>query len=400
MNCQACATPNEDGRRFCKACGQPLSIVCDECGGTNTPDARFCGECGGALTTRGSIRLPSVSAATDVASPGPATTTERRLVSVLFVDLVGSTALAEHRDAEEVRELLGQYFDAARDAIERHGGLVEKFIGDAVMAVWGTPVAHEDDAERAVRAAFEVVEAVQVLGREVGVALNARAGVLTGEAAATVGAVHQGIVAGDLVNTASRIQSAAEPGRVLVGEATYRAANRAIAFEEMGELTLKGKDEVVRAWRALRVVGDVGGANRGPRTRAAVRRQGRGAPRAQGGVARDRPRGQGPDGLDRRDRWHGQVPARLGAREVRRRALRSRLLAPGPVPRVRRRRSASGPWPRWFACAPGSPSSTTHATARTKLASSVARTGSRRRRTTVVGASPRAPVGARRRRVR
>ena len=183
-------------------------------------------------------------------------------MSVLFADLVGSTNLAEGRDPEEVRDLLSRYFDAARETIERYGGLVEKFIGDAVMAVWGTPSANEDDAERAVRAALDLLEAVETLGADVEADLR-RAGVLTGEAAATVGATSQGIVAGDLVNTASRLQSMAEPGTVLVGESTVRATGRAIAFEEVGDLTLKGKDEAVKAWRALRVLGERGGAGRG-----------------------------------------------------------------------------------------------------------------------------------------
>ena len=142
--------------------------------------------------------------------------TERRHVSVLFADLVGFTTLSEARDPEEVRELLSKYFDASKLLIERLGGVVEKFIGDAVMAIWGTPVAREDDAERAVRAALGLVEAVVALGFEAGLpSLKARAGVLTGEAVVTLGAQGQGMVAGDLVNTASRIQSVARPGEVL-----------------------------------------------------------------------------------------------------------------------------------------------------------------------------------------
>src|SRR5581483_7777796 len=149
--------------------------------------------------------------------------TERRLVSILFADLVGFTALSESRDSEEVRALLSRYFDTCRRLIELYGGVVEKFIGDAVMAVWGTPTATEDDAERAVRAALDLLAAVSALGEEVGAeGLRARAGVMTGEAAVTVGATGQGMVAGDLVNTASRVQSIAEPGTVLVGEATRR----------------------------------------------------------------------------------------------------------------------------------------------------------------------------------
>jgi predicted ATPase/class 3 adenylate cyclase len=184
-------------------------------------------------------------------------------VSVLFADLVGFTTLSEGRDPEDVRELLSRYFEAARRLVGRYGGVVEKFIGDAVMAVWGTPTAQEDDAERAVRAALELVEAVAALGAEVGAPdLRARAGVLTGGAAVTLGAEGQGMVAGDLVNTASRLQSAAAPGAVLVGEATRRASEAAIVYQDAGTHTLKGKAEPVRLWRALRVVAGVGGAQR------------------------------------------------------------------------------------------------------------------------------------------
>ena len=161
-------------------------------------------------------------------------------MSVLFADLVGFTTISEGRNAEDVRDLLSRYFDAARSAIERHGGLVEEAIGDAVMAVWGTPVAHEDDADQAVRAGLELVDAVAGLpGLDLGIDLAARAGVLTGEAATTVGGLAEGIVVGDMVNTASGCM-AAEPGTVLVGEGTYRSASKAVAFVEVGELSLKG----------------------------------------------------------------------------------------------------------------------------------------------------------------
>ncbi len=171
---------------------------------------------------------------------------------------MGFTPFAEEHDSEDVRETLTRYFDLASDVITRYGGTVEKFIGDAVMAVWGTPVAREDDAERSVRAALELVDAVRVLGP----GISARAGVLTGEAAVTLGATNQGMVAGDIVNTAARLQSVAAPGTVLVGEATQRAASGAIAFEPAGEQTLKGKTSPVPAFRALRVVGERGGRGR------------------------------------------------------------------------------------------------------------------------------------------
>ena len=182
---------------------------------------------------------------------------------MLFADLVGFTALSEDRDPEEVRELLSRYFDTARRVIGRYGGTVEKFIGDAVMAVWGAPVAREDDAERAVRAALELVDAVRALGEEAGTPdLCARAGVTAGEAAVTVAAEGQGMVAGDLVNTASRVQTAAQPGSVYVGEATRRMSEAAVVYEDAGEHELKGKTEPVRLWRALRVVAATGGAQR------------------------------------------------------------------------------------------------------------------------------------------
>jgi class 3 adenylate cyclase/tetratricopeptide (TPR) repeat protein len=184
-------------------------------------------------------------------------------VSVLFADLVGFTSLSENRDAEEVRELLSRYFEQSRRIVRRYGGTVEKFIGDAVMTVWGAPTAQEDDAERAVRAGLDLAAAVMAMGDEVGAPeLRARVGVLTGEAAVTLGAEGQGMVAGDLVNTASRIQSVAEPGSVLVGDVTRRATEAAVAYEDAGTHRLKGKDEPVRLWRAIRVVGTRKGALR------------------------------------------------------------------------------------------------------------------------------------------
>ena len=183
------------------------------------------------------------------------------MVSVLFCDLVGFTTLSESKDPEEVRELLSAYFDVARTVVQRYGGTVEKFIGDAVMAAWGVPTANEDDAERAVRAALDLVGAVQKLGADLRLpSLAARAGVLSGEAAVNLNAVGEGMVAGDLVNTASRIQSVAEPGTVLVGETTRRVTDAAVAYADAGLHQLKGKSELAQLWQALRVVAGRGGA--------------------------------------------------------------------------------------------------------------------------------------------
>jgi class 3 adenylate cyclase/tetratricopeptide (TPR) repeat protein len=181
---------------------------------------------------------------------------------VLFVDLVGFTTLSEQRDAEDVRELLTRYFDAARTVVERYAGTVEKFIGDAVMAVWGSPVAQEDDAERAVRAALDVVDAVAALAETTGIpTLRARAGVVTGQAASW-GAGGEALVVGDRVNTAARIQGLAEPGTVLVDDQTRQRSLASIAYEEAGVHQVKGKDEPLQVWRAQRVVAGALGTDR------------------------------------------------------------------------------------------------------------------------------------------
>ena len=262
MTCSSCGADNSLGQKFCSECGQRVSAVCPNCASPIADSARFCGECGANL--RAQVQPPSVARDTVTAPPPPpAAVAERRVVTVVFADLVGFTTLAEGRDAEQVRELLSRYFETARVIVGRYGGTIEKFIGDAVMAVWGAPTAHEDDPERAVRAALELVEAVGLLGAAAGgLDLELRAGVLTGEAAVTVGAEGQGMVAGDLVNTASRLQSVAPPRTVLVGQATRDAASVAISFEELGDQQLKGKSLPVPAWRAVRVVAGLGGAGR------------------------------------------------------------------------------------------------------------------------------------------
>ena len=252
MICANCNTENPASAKFCTECATPLARACPSCGTPNPPAAKFCAECataltGGAQATVATSPSPGASAASPVA--------ERRVVSILFADLVGFTPFAEDRDPEQVRESLSDYFDLARQVVERYGGTIEKFIGDAVMAVWGVPTAHEDDAERAVRAGLDLVQAVHALGP----GIEARAGVLTGEAAVTLGATDQGMVAGDLVNTASRLQSVALAGSVLVGEATQRSAAAGIVFESAGEQVLKGKSAPVPAWRAVRVAGGIRG---------------------------------------------------------------------------------------------------------------------------------------------
>ena len=154
MICASCGHVNVAGQKFCGECGSPLEVVCSSCATSNPPGQRFCGECGTPLASDG----PPSAASEPATAAAPAS--ERRLVSSSSPTSSALTAFAEARDPEHVRDLLARYFDAARTVIERYGGAVEKFIGDAVMAVWGTPVAREDDAERAVRAALELLAAV------------------------------------------------------------------------------------------------------------------------------------------------------------------------------------------------------------------------------------------------
>jgi class 3 adenylate cyclase/tetratricopeptide (TPR) repeat protein len=254
--CAVCGVVGSATGRFCEACGSPLLATCPRCGEATSPGARFCGECGSPLDE---IARPGVVEA-QAASTAIA---QRRICSVLFVDLVSFTPLSANRDPEEVRELLSRYFLTASTVIGRYGGVTEKFIGDAVVAVWGTPVATEGDAERAVRAGLELIASIADLGEQMGAPnLAARAGVVTGEVAVTVGAIGQGMVAGDAVNTASRVQAAASPGEVLVDTTTQRLASSAIAFDDAGEHVLKGKPSPEALWSATRVLAGVGGTQR------------------------------------------------------------------------------------------------------------------------------------------
>jgi class 3 adenylate cyclase/tetratricopeptide (TPR) repeat protein len=207
-------------------------VICSNCGQENPPGSRFCSSCGVSLEP--------------VAAP---VREERKVVTALFADLVGFTARAEHLDPEDVRAVLAPYHAHLRAELERYGGTVEKFIGDAVMALFGAPTAHEDDPERAVRAALAIRDWATEQGE-----LQVRIAVNTGEALVALGAhpsEGEGMAAGDVVNTASRLQSAAPVNGVLVGETTYRATNQAIEYREAEPVEAKGKSEPVRVWEAV-----------------------------------------------------------------------------------------------------------------------------------------------------
>jgi class 3 adenylate cyclase len=241
MRCPACGAENSDIARFCGTCGGRLTQACPHCAAPVSLAASFCTTCGGALPARSAAELEEPERA--------ALAAERRRVSVLFADLENFTGLTESLDPEAVRSIQSRYFEIARSAVAAYGDTIEKFIGDAVVAVWGAPVAHEDDAERAVRAALQLVEGVPAGGASVGAALVARAAVATGDAAVTIGAQGQGIVTGDVINTAARLQSAAPAGGVLVDERTRSAfsPDSPLSFGAPTSLQLKGKRQSVSA---------------------------------------------------------------------------------------------------------------------------------------------------------
>jgi len=206
-------------------------IVCSVCGRESPDDVPFCAGCGTAL-----------------GEPPDQLHEERKVVTILFADLVGSTASAERRDPEDVRTMLSAYYARLRGELERHGGTVEKFIGDAVMAVFGAPVAHEDDPERAVRAALAIRDGLAASDVDVRIAVH------TGEALVSLGArvaAGEAMVAGDVVNTAARLQTAAPVNGVLVGETTHRATAHAIEYRDAGAVHAKGKSDPVPSWEAL-----------------------------------------------------------------------------------------------------------------------------------------------------
>jgi class 3 adenylate cyclase len=237
--CPHCGSEVEEGQRFCGSCGGLQALVCPVCETENPLSNKFCGSCGAELVRTEVVR--------DIE--------ERKVITVLFADLVGFTARSEELDPEDVRGILSRYYAQLRSDLEAHGGRVEKFIGDAVMAVFGAPVAHGDDPERAVRAALAIRESLEAMNQEdKRLDLQLRIGVNTGEAIVTLGSESpsgEGMVAGDVVNTASRLQTAAPQNGILVGQETYRATSRRIAYEEVEPLDLKGKQEPVRAWLAL-----------------------------------------------------------------------------------------------------------------------------------------------------
>ena len=225
-----------------------IMATCPSCGAENRDGARFCDACGASM--------PAAAPPLEV----------RKTVTVVFCDVTGSTALGERLDPEALRRVMSRYFAAMTAAIERHGGTVEKFIGDAVMAVFGIPTTHEDDALRAVRAAADMREELGLLNKELerdhGATLACRIGVNTGEVVAGDASARQALVTGDAVNVAARLEQAAPPGAVLISTSTLRLVRDAVVAEPVASLDLKGKAEPVVAHRLVAVHAGAAGVAR------------------------------------------------------------------------------------------------------------------------------------------
>src|SRR5215216_2182046 len=292
--CPKCGTENPERARFCMSCGAALAATCPSCGTQNPPGAKFCIDCGtalgagaGATSTAAALspspppteaptgeggglfggQLPGAGAGWGPAASLPE---ERRKATVLFADLSGYTAVAERMDPEATKSMVDGALKRLGQEVVRYGGRVDKYIGDNVMAVFGAPVAHEDDPERAVRAGLAMQAAMDEINKDIqaatGVTFSLRVGVNSGEVLA--GQVGDGYtVIGDAVNVASRLQSAARPGSVTVGATTHRLTRGAIEYEELEPLALKGKAEPVPAWEATRLLVS-GSAGRGGRSAA------------------------------------------------------------------------------------------------------------------------------------
>lgn len=297
MRCPNCQTLNPPNAKFCLECGNRL-VVCPNCGTVNLPFAKFCIECGTLLPPPSETDWPGINQEQDIrqapltqstqsTTPGVSATSqaleapangnkraagafdgnrsnliapeERRVVTIMFADITGSTPLADRLDPEDLRAILAGYFNLMAEQIRRHGGTVEKYIGDAVMAVFGSPVAHEDDPDRAIRAALDMQAALNRFNERrlqhdaSATRLQMHIGINTGEVAAPgTGFDRQDfLITGDAVNVASRLQAAASPDTILVGERTYLATRNVFEMRPIAPLHLRGKQEPVAAWVVL-----------------------------------------------------------------------------------------------------------------------------------------------------
>jgi class 3 adenylate cyclase/tetratricopeptide (TPR) repeat protein len=246
MRCSKCGRDNRAGRKFCTSCGTPLAAACPNCGALIQPDESFCGECG--------IALGNAAQAADADTEPIAASAggERRHLTVLFCDLVGSTEIAAQLDPEEWRETVAGYHRAAAEAVTRYGGHVAKYLGDGVMAFFGYPEAHDNDAERAARAGLAMLDAISKLGGQTGrPKLAARVGIDSGAVVVGAGAGKEADVFGEAPNIAARVQAAAEPGTVLITDAVHRLVAGLFVVDSRGASGLKGIERPLQLYKVI-----------------------------------------------------------------------------------------------------------------------------------------------------
>jgi class 3 adenylate cyclase/tetratricopeptide (TPR) repeat protein len=246
MKCPKCQNENPEEKKYCRKCGASLSLTCPHCGVVVSADDEFCGDCGQSLSRPAPAPEPVLS-----------TDGERKHVTVLFSDLSGYTAMAEKLDPEEVKEITTRIFGKVAQIVSRYDGFVEKYIGDAVVALFGVPTAHEDDHLRSIRAAKEMHEAVNVISphyeEKIGRRLTFHSGITTGLVVTGEVNLEKGThgVAGDTINLASRLSGLAKPGEILVGESTYHQSTGAFSFDKLEPVSVKGKAEPVIPYRLV-----------------------------------------------------------------------------------------------------------------------------------------------------
>src|SRR5713101_7805246 len=251
MQCPKCWTANREGRKFCASCGSPLATACPKCGASHLPGEQFCGECGAPL---GAQVSPAVAATRLVEAREVAG--ERRHLTILFCDLVGSTTLTAQLDPEEWRATVAGYQRAAAEAITRFGGDLVRYVGDGIMAFFGYPAAHDNDAERAARAGLAILDAIAQLNEQPAhTKLAVRIGIDSGQVVVGAGAGKEVDAFGDTANIAARVQAAAEPDTVVVTGDTHRLISGLFIVEELGAQTLKGIERPIQLYRIVRPSG-------------------------------------------------------------------------------------------------------------------------------------------------
>src|SRR6202790_991609 len=260
MRCTSCGSENPDSKRFCGNCGSPLGSRCARCGVENPAGKKFCGDCGADLSQPMAGPRSAESAAAPVVAdhdePHEVPEGERRHLTVLFCDLVGSTEIAGHLDPEEWREIVAGYHHVAAQAIERFGGHVAQYLGDGVMAYFGYPEAHDNDAERAAHAGLAILDAISKLNEHpTHPKLSARIGIDSGAVVVGAGAGGDADVFGDTPNIAARVQAAAAPGTVLVTADTLRLVSGLFVVEDRGAQALKGIEQPVQLYRVIQSSG-------------------------------------------------------------------------------------------------------------------------------------------------